>query len=231
MKKILLLLACMTLAPLSWAVEIDRPHISVWGHAKKEVVPDEMHWQVTVANRGAELAEVSKTHTNLVKEVLTIMRKSASSEKDIQTSGMRFGENYVYRNNSRVKEGYNATTSISLKMTNFKHYEPLWLSLSTFPSVSVTNVSYDYSKKDEVRNDTRVKALLAAKEKVNTLAKAMGSEVGETIVIEEDEGNSVVFPAQRMLMAESADGSDSPVSPGTIFIEAKIKLVVGLIAK
>ncbi|VUD41669.1 26 kDa periplasmic immunogenic protein [Thalassocella blandensis] len=230
MKIFFTFLVAMALASASWAGEFDRPHITVFGSAKTEVVPDEMQWHVTVENRGAELKEVSKTHSDQVKQVLATIRKYASSEKDIQTSGMRFGENYVYRNNSRVKEGYQATTSINFKMTQFKKYEALWLALSEYKTVNVTGVSYDYSKKVKAQNETRVNALLAAKDKARALAKAMGSDIGEVMIIEEQGGSTPVFNSPRMAMLDNAE-SGSPISPGTISIEMDIKLVMAIIAK
>lgn len=232
-KNLFFIIVLLVVPFASWAQEINQPHISVYGEAKKEVVPDEMHWSISVGNRGAELKQVSAEHTRLVKEVLKIIGQQGIDKKHIQTSGMTFGENYVYRDNSRIKEGYIASTSISFKMDKFEHYEPLWLSLSKVNAVNVNSVSYDYSKRIEAQKETRIAALLAAKEKAASLASVMDLALGEAIAISEDM-DSYSYASNKVQMFESRaqmDDGGSSVEPGTITITMKIKLVMGLISK
>ena len=233
MKKLLALIILFSFANSGWSQEIGQPHISVYGDAKKEVVPDVMLWSLSVESRGADLKNVSLEHTKTVKDVLKIVGQQGIEKKQIQTSGMTFGENYVYRDNSRVKEGYIATTSVTFKMKNFDRYEALWLSLSKLDSVSVNSVSYDYSKRIEAQNATRINALLAAKEKAAALASAVGLELGEVITISEDM-DANPFASNRVektMLMSRMDESGSSIEPGTIIISMKVLLVVGLISK
>lgn len=224
----------LLLSGIAWAEELSRPHISVYGYAKTEVVPDEMLWALNVGNQGADLKTVSAEHTKIVKAVLKLIAQQGVDKKETQTSGMRFGENYVYRNNSRVKEGYIANTTISFKMNDFGKYEALWLALSKVDAVSVNGVSYDYSKRIEAQNETRIKALMAAKEKAKAMAAAMNLELGETLSIVEEQGGYDVVATNKMEMAmfdARMQEPGSPVSPGTITIEMRVQLVSALISK
>lgn len=233
MKNLLCFIVLLGVSSVSWSQEISQPHITVYGEAKKEVVPDEMHWNINVGNRGSELKQVSAEHTRLVKDVLKIIGQQGIDKKHIQTSGMTFGENYVYRDNSQIKEGYIASTTISFKMDNFDRYEALWLSLSKIDAVNVNSVSYDYSKRIEAQNETRIAALLAAKEKAASLASVMGLALGEAIAISE-EMDSYSFPANKVQMFESRaqmDNGGSAIEPGTITITMKMNLIMGLISK
>lgn len=229
--KPVLLSLLMLLAGFASADEIKQPHISVYGQAKTEVVPDVMHWSVQVENRGSDLKKVSAEHSTLVADAIKRIRQQDIDKKHIQTSGMSFGEHYEYRDNSRVKTGYVASTTITFKMEDFSKYEALWLSLSQVDAVSVHGVSYDYSKRIEAQNDTRIKALMAAKEKAATMAGAMGLVLGDTLEIsEEQQGYDVVTNKARFqgVAMMEMDTGGSAVSPGTINIDMRIKLVVGL---
>jgi hypothetical protein len=65
-------------------------------------------------------------------------------------------------------------------------YKPLWLGLAEMSGITVEGVTYDHSKRIAYQNETRRKAVLAAKEKAADLAAALGSEIAEPVRIEED---------------------------------------------
>ncbi|MBX2859023.1 MAG: SIMPL domain-containing protein [Cellvibrionaceae bacterium] len=215
--------------------EINQPHIAVVGSAKKQVVPDVMTWSIRVENRGVQLADVSKKHSTIVKDVLKIADNHGVKKDKLQATGMSFGENYVYRNNSRVKEGYIASTTVFFELSDFAHYESIWQALSKIREVSVDRVNYDYSKKREARDQVQINALKNAKEKAKSMALAMGQNLGEVLVIQELAGSGVQNPANRQqftessLMANRAPGSS--VSPGSLTIETTVKLIAALVNK
>jgi len=130
MKKIVAILALIFTSFSAVAGEFSQPYISVFGSAKTEVVPDVMRWSLKVDNKGQDLSAVSKTHTDIVKNVISAVRNQGVDKSRIQTTGMSFGENFVYRNNSQIREGYVASTNIFFDLTDFDKYEALWLALS-----------------------------------------------------------------------------------------------------
>jgi len=231
MKKIIItMLLCFP--GICFSQEINQPRIEVFGTAKNEVVPDIMHWNLSVNNKGKELEEVSQTHAATVSEVIRLLKGNGVDKKKIQTSRMSFGENLVYRNNSRVREGYVADTSITFELSDFNKYQDLWFALSSINEVSVLRVSYDYSKRINVQNETRKLALIAAKEKAETMANTLGVEVANVLSITEIP-NTYIGVNSNVLRSElvSANNStDQSYSLGSITIEVKVKLVMGLIS-
>ena len=218
----------------AWSHEINQPHVAVVGSAKKQVIPDLMKWSIRVENRGVQLADVSKNHSSIVKDVLDIADKHGIEKDKLQATGMSFGENYVYRNNSRVKEGYIASTTVYFELSDFTKYEAIWQALSKIREVSVDWVNYDYSKKNEARNQVQIEALQNAKQKAMSMASAMGQELGEVLIIQELAGGGVQHPASRRTFAEAAmvdQASASSVSPGSLTIETSVKLVSALVTK
>src|SRR5438094_5985112 len=87
---------------------------------------------------------------------------------------------------SPVREGYVTATEIAFKITQLDFYKKLWLGLAKISGVSVQGARYDHTKRIKFQNETREKAVLAAKEKALVLASALGAEIGEPLLLEED---------------------------------------------
>jgi len=237
MKKTIISFAISTFLVIhGFADEIQLPHITVYGTATTEVVPDQMIWSVRVQNRGAVLETVASDHAKNLQGTLSLLKDLKVDEKTTQTSRMEFGENWEYRSSSRVKEGYIASTDISFKITNFELYSKLWFGLAKQSAVSVENVTYDHTKRIEFRNETRQKAITAAKEKAAAMAKSLGSQIGEPLLVEEDISVSDGWQWQGNLAANNlrtVSGEEQvgkgALSPGTIPVQARIKVAFRLV--
>jgi uncharacterized protein len=123
------------------------PHVTAFGTAITEVVPDQLLWTIRVRNQGLMLEDVAKQHTKLVETVMTLLKNLKLEEKSIQTSRMEFGENWDHRSGARIRDGYFASTAISFKVVDFELDGKIWFSLAKTPEVTVENVTYDHSKR------------------------------------------------------------------------------------
>ncbi len=140
-----------------YADDIQLPHVTVFGTATTSVTPDTMVWSLTVKNIGSDLQKVAKQHNRLVESVLKFLKKKKKVDKqDIQTAMMEFGENWEYKNKTRIKEGYYSSTSISFKLKIFDKYKELWIGLSAKENVSVDNVP-EQKKKTTDSTDIKIK--------------------------------------------------------------------------
>ncbi|MCP4157629.1 MAG: SIMPL domain-containing protein [bacterium] len=140
-----------------YADDIQLPHVTVFGTATTSVTPDTMVWSLTVKNIGSDLQKVAKQHNRLVESVLKFLKKKKKVDKqDIQTAMMEFGENWEYKNKTRIKEGYYSSTSISFKLKKFDKYKELWIGLSAKENVSVDNVP-EQKKKTTDSTDIKIK--------------------------------------------------------------------------
>ena len=220
------------------ADEAPFPRITVYGTATTEVVPDQMVWSLRVENKGTALKVVAGEHTKRVQEVLELLKQSKVDPKALQTSRMQFSENWEYRSSSRVREGYVASTEISFKTTDLDLYVRLWLGLADMPVVNVQTVTYDHTKRIDFQNQTREKAIQAAREKATASAKTLGVEIGPPLLLEEDLtpsegwqmnwGNAVLSNNVRAAGGEGR-GPLEALAPGTIPIRIRVKAAFQLL--
>jgi uncharacterized protein len=226
MKKLIApFLFCLFIVSAALAEDKEPPHVTVFGTATTEVVPDQMNWSLRVQTRGLKLDAVAQEHDTNVQGVLALLKNSNLKETNIQTASMQFGENWEYKARERVRNGYIATTMVSFKLNDFDLYRKLWLGLAQMPSVSVESVNFDQTKRIEYQDETREKAIRVAKEKAGALARAIGSEIGEPLFIEEEQDEFVrpMMFNNRMAAASAAPQDEGEsMAPGTIPIKVRV---------
>ncbi|HIK96960.1 MAG TPA: DUF541 domain-containing protein, partial [Gammaproteobacteria bacterium] len=185
--KATLLLSTLIFTVLVSSAADNPPHVTVYGTATTSVAIDQMDWKIRISNKEPGLEEVAKVHSSTVQSVLDFLMENDLPEHCIQTSGMEFGEHFVSSKlKGRVRDGYQASSSINFKVTDLSKYKDLWSGISRMKNVSLNGITYNNSNRITHQNETRQKALLAAKEKAETLAIPLASEIGKPLFIEEE---------------------------------------------
>jgi uncharacterized protein YggE len=190
-------------------------------------VPDELIWSLSVKTVGADISNVASSHVRDVSDVLDYL-KTKSSEEDLKTSRMQLNDNKVYRDRTWVKEGFYASTNIKFKGLDFSDYLSCWMKLSEFKNLIINNVSFGVSNRIAVQNETRLKAVRAAKQKAVALAEAMEVTLYEPLMIEEIYGVAPDVRLQKGVggferMADS--WGEDVISPGTESIKVQVKVM------
>ncbi|MCB9858182.1 MAG: SIMPL domain-containing protein [Phycisphaerales bacterium] len=210
------------------------PHVSVYGTAVTQVAPDLLRWSLRVSNKGADLQKVAEAHAATMSNLLVFLKEKGIKEEKTQTTDMCFEENWEYRDNSRVMNGYIAITYVSFEMTDLNAYRNMWISLAGMKYVSISDVSLDVSTRIQVQNETRKKALLAAREKAAAMAQTLGAEIGEPLAIEEIQDAFGIWNAMSNSVAydEAPGGGEkgTPLSLGQIPVEVRVKVEFRIVA-
>ena len=213
------------------AEHFQQPHITVYGTASTEVVPDLMRWRLYLRTNGKTASQAADGHSQNVSAILAFLRQQKIAEKKIQTSQLQLAEDWEYSGGQRVKKGYYAATVVSFESPSLENYSSLWKGLSQLPSVSIEGVLFDVSNRIQIQENTRLQALLAAKKKAERLALALETRIGEPLLIEEEASRrddiraSIAFSAQR----RATEADNQSLSPGTLLIQARIKAVFHLL--
>jgi uncharacterized protein YggE len=214
------------------AQTLQPPHISVYGTADINVTPNEMNWTLLVLNEGKELAPTASEHARTVARVLEFLKSLNIDQQKLQTSNMQFGERHEYQERRNVKVGYYASTNIGFTIKDLDLYQKLWFGLSEISQVSIQNVSYSHSDRIRLQNEARQKALLAAREKADALARTLGSKIGAPLQIEEQPSQAPPVPFARMASNVAFDGAEGAqpqtLQPGRITITAQVRVTFKL---
>ena len=187
MKRLIMLMLVSSISSVAIATEFSVPHITVYGKATIQVVPDEMTWWLEVSTKANSVEDTAETHDENVSSVLNFLKNKDVDSKKVQTSRIQLSENSVYRNNTWVREGFKANTSIRFESGHIHRYRELWIGLSKLSDVSVKNVTFGTSKRIDIQNESRLKAAKAAREKAIALANSLDSVINEPLQIEEDQ--------------------------------------------
>jgi uncharacterized protein YggE len=244
-RKATLLLSTLMFTVLKSSAAENPPHVTVYGTATTSVAIDEMNWKIRISHKNPSLEEVAQAHNSTVKEVLDFLMENELPEHCIQTSGMEFGEHFISSKlKGRVRDGYQASSSINFKVAitstndndldrlNFSSkYKDLWTGISRMQNVSLNGITYDNSKRIKHQNETRKKALLAAKEKAETLAITLDSEIGKPLFIEEERFGYSRNNFNNVYATNEQAVINDAFAPGQIPITVQIKASFSLVTK
>jgi uncharacterized protein len=223
MKKLLILalLGVFTLSGFAQSVDTRRK-IEVSGSAEAEVTPD-------IIFVGISLKEYFRDNTKKKVEIDEL-------EKQLQTAVLNAGipkENFTINNISSYNYTYErkknpaflARKQYRIKVTDLNKFNQILNALDP-RGVEYTNIEgYDYSKIETLKQELKIKALRAAKEKAAYLAAAVDDRVGDALEIQEI--NNEYYPqpmyrANASIEVERAMAADAAAMPEIDF--KKIKL-------
>jgi uncharacterized protein YggE len=226
-----ILLTSLGMAPLAFSKDTQIPYVSVTGSAITEVQPDRMLWNVRIQSKSPSLEGVAKSHTKSMEQILQFlkMKRHKVEQESMQTSAMSFRENWTYKKHTNVKDGYVASTNITFLTTDMNVYKDIWMGLSKWKEVSINGVQYQNSKQLELQKETRIKALLAAKEKAEVLAHTAGVQLGKPLMIEDNSyGHDVVHKTnlrrKESMALDASLNSSGAIAPGKISIQMRVKV-------
>jgi len=157
-------------------------------------------------------------------------------ERQLQTAVLNAGipkENFTINNISsfnytfekKKNPDFLARKQYRIKVTDLNKFNQI-LSAVEPKGVEYTNIeSYDYSKIESLKQDLKIKALRAAKDKANYLAAAVDDKVGDALDIQEINNEYYPQPMYRANATMSMDkgvGAEAAPMPDIDF--KKIKL-------
>ncbi len=198
MKKLFIIALLGTTALSGFSQNVDtRRRIEVSGSAEAEVTPD-------IIYVGISLKEYFRDNTNKKKVEIEDL------EKQLQTSVLAAGipkENFTINNISSYNYGFErkknpgflARKQYRIKVTDLNKFNQI-LSAIDPRGVEYTNIeSYDYSKIESLKQDLKIRALKAAKDKASYLASAVDDRVGDALEIQEINNEYYQLYRQRQM--------------------------------
>jgi uncharacterized protein YggE len=218
MKKLFILAALTIVSYTTFAQGVDlRRKIEVTGTAEQEVTPD-------IINVSISLQEYINGKNKVTIEQLENQLESAVRDAGIPKDDFTITNLWAYNNTYQKKKNpdFLASKQYGIKFHDLNKFNQI-LSKMDPKGIQSTNIdSYDYSKIDQVKNELKLKALLAAKAKASYLVNGIGETLGKVLNITENDNSS--YPQPRQVMFKSmAVRADSAPAESDIDVR-KIKL-------
>ena len=197
MKKLFTLFALTILTYSAFAQNVDlRRKIEVSGTAEQEVTPDIIYVSIN-------LQEYMNGKTRVTIDQLENQLESAVKEAGIPKENFTINNISAWNNNYQKKKSpdFLASKQYSLKLSDLNKFDQILSSVDP-KGIQATNIdSYEYSKADQLKNQLKLKALLAARDKATYLLNGIGAKLGDPIDIAEVDNSN--YPQPRMYMAKT----------------------------
>ncbi len=235
MKTLLMFLATVISAPMIVSAQqpgVLPPLVSTSGTAEIRVVPDLADLSFGVEVRHTDLNEARKQQAERSVKVLAVIRAAGVKERDLQASQVQIQPNYTdKRQETETVQFYSVSQQITCTLHDVSKVTDVTAAVVTAGATSVEDDSLRTSELRKYRDEARVKAIKAAKEKAIALATELGSVVGKPYTIAEATYSNW-GGAQGMFNSvgqgggdhEPEDGEASTFAPGTISISATINV-------
>ena len=219
MKKLFILAALTIITYTGFAQSVDlRRKIEVTGTAEQEVTPD-------IINVSISLQEYINGKTKVTIDQLENQLENAVREAGIPKEYFTINNLSAYNTTYQKKKNpdFLASKQYGIKFHDLNKFDQVLSKIDPKGIQSTGIESYDYSKIDQLKNELKLKALLAAKAKATYLLAGLGEKLGVVLNITETDNSNYPQPRPVMYMAKTLN-ADIAMPESDISFK-KIKLI------
>jgi uncharacterized protein len=208
--------------------------IEVIGDGEMLVAPDEVVLQLGVETIRTDLDDARRENDKRVAAVLSLLKSSGIDEKYIQTDHVRVEPLYTYKGDrDRALRGFNLRKDLTVTVRDLTQLESLTAALLKAGTTNIYNYTLRSTQFRAQRDEARLMAIKAAKEKAEAAANALGQKVGQPLRITEIPLMDVYSPRVANMSAETqgsvGDGAAAPTfAHGRVTISARVKIAFAL---
>jgi uncharacterized protein YggE len=206
-------------------------HVSVTGTSVARAQPDTVVWQVSIRRMSRNLAEAQAACDETVSKVLAMRSELKLKPEEAQTGYMsiqkifdrdQFGNTTSFRH-------FEVVRSVTIRQSGTRRFDEV---LTKLVATEDAEVSYhlESTKYHELRAQTRLEAVKAARKKAEDMAELLGAKLGRVLRIAEPRdnwGNQYSQFSNSMVVApREAEPDEAPgtFAPGSIEIRVSIEV-------
>lgn len=224
-------MALLTAASLSRADNTPPPLVTTTGNSEVKVVPDLADLRFDIELRNTNLKTALAQEAEKMSQLVAALKAAGIGERDLQTSQVTINPVYQQENGTYAETAkiafFSVSQTVGCTLRDIQKITAITTRAIDAGANRVSGVTLRTSKLRQYRDQARVMAVKAAKEKALALAGELGSKVGKPHSITEQSseiptlllGNSF---AQNVAAAPGDSGSNSAFEPGTISISATV---------
>ncbi len=204
MKNLLIAFTLVTTMFMNAQQKEKKPFIEVNSEVKEQVTPDEIYLAISLQESD------SKGKISIDKQEKDLKKALSSLGIDIKGDLKVNNANSYYYKKIFKKDTY-ASKNFQLKVKDAKQVSSVFEKLNDLNVSSVNISKLEYSRKEELLKELRIKAIKEAKERATYMLSAIGETVGKPLEIHDNSYYSpVMYKSQtRMMTLEMAGDSNS----------------------
>lgn len=217
---------CTCLVPPLFAQDtVNHPRIiSVTGIAEVKVAPDEVILTLGVDSHDKDLAVAKADNDKRVKLLIGLAHAAGVEPKNIQTSALNLGPEYSEERIPKLL-GYKVSQVVTITLTDASKYEDLMTNSLKAGVNRVDGINFAVADERKYKEEARIKAVRAAREKAMAMAVELGQTIGKPWEISEqtDTEPDMTVNMQtrdRMPMQQG----ESTVAGGQVTIRAIVRI-------
>jgi len=163
----------------------DRPKITVSGEAIVKVQPDKIVITLGIETNDNDVNAAKQKNNDIMRKALTAIKECGVEEKDIQTDYLSIEPRW--KEYERYKFlGYFVRNTLVVTLNDTQKVEELLTKALQAGVNYIHGVDFQTTEFKKYREEARVLALKAAKEKAEKMASVLGQTVGNPIQINEN---------------------------------------------
>ncbi len=210
------------------------PFILVSGEADISVAPDVATLGLGVLSQSARAQDAQHQVAKRMAEVLAAIERQGVSKDDIQTSALELTPLYAapvggsgYDQNRPIT-GYRASVSLTLKIKDLPSVGKVLDAAVSAGANQVHYLSFGLLDEHAARKKALAEAAREARDKAETLAKALNLRLGR--ILEVAESGSLIQPRYGATLARAmssiAAPESTPIESGKVKVSAKVTMKV-----
>jgi len=202
--------------------------LSVTGSGKVDAAPDVAYLTLSVETLAKNASQAVKDNSGTTSKVIEVIKAKLGKDDKVSTAGYSLAPVYEYNNQTNKTDfkGYRASNRIIVEAHNLKEIGNIIDSTAEAGLNNVESLSFDTTKRDEIRREAIVEAVRDAKATAETLSKAAGVTITKILQLSPSFDYPVPVYRDYALAKEAAPAAPpTPIEPGDISISASVSIV------
>jgi len=199
--------------------------IAVSGTVETKTAPDQVVWRISLTDTDKNMREAKASNDERVRSVVALRQGLGVDEGDFETGRFDIRREYERDEHGRRGDFKHFVVSRSVTIRQRKRFDEFLDSLVSSTEMEVS-FSFESSRIHEVRAETRLKALQAAKDKAAAMAKIVGARLGRVLTINEhapaDPWQSRGSNREYLQSTPSVDLATEKFVPGAIHVQVTV---------
>ncbi len=201
--------------------------ITVNGSAEVSAMPDVVDLCLSVENMDRDVNAAKKQNDERLKNILSLTKEFKIDPTDIQTSQINIRPKYKSQDETFL--GYSVSRSLVITLKDIGQFETFLTRVLGAGVTNVSNVEFRVIDVRQYRDEARLMAIRAGREKAAAIAKELGEELGRVKTVEEAPaetwwGGTNFYLNRVSNEARSMVESEGPAAIGKISVRVLVKI-------